>query len=127
MKNITFLLLCALAFAVSFSSCTDRRSDKTGGSDTKTVVKDTDTTYRAEGSATGGDIETATEMARINAMTVLAGKIAEADSLVVETDSSRKVTTTLSTPLYDVVMADRRIFRNNDGTYSVWVMLEMKK
>lgn len=125
MKNIT-LLCCTLAFAIAFSSCANRTSDKAGDPD-RMVAKDTDTTYRAEGSATSGDIESATEMARINAMTVLAGKIAETDSLVVETDSTRKVTTAVSTPLYDVAMADRRIFRNNDGTYSVWVLLEMKK
>lgn len=124
------MTFCVLSVAFSLYSC--KNAEKGGKSrqnlPEEGLVTDSDTVFRAEGSATGADIEIATEMARLNAMTVLAGKIADVDSVVTElSDSLKKVTTSVSAPMYDVIMADRRIYKNKDGSYSVWVLLEMKK
>ena len=68
----------------------------------------------------------ATEIARINAMTVLAAKAAPADTLT-ETapDGSIRTVEKVSTPLFDVTEIDRRVFRNRTtDDFTVWILLE---
>lgn len=81
---------------------------------------------RAEGTGTSPDVQMATEIARINAMTVLAAKAAPADTLT-ETapDGSIRTVEKVSTPLFDVTEIDRRVFRNRTtDDFTVWILLE---
>lgn len=81
---------------------------------------------RAEGTGTSPDVQMATEIARINAMTVLAAKAASADTLT-ETapDGSIRTVEKVSTPLFDVTEIDRRVFRNRTtDDFTVWILLE---
>lgn len=81
---------------------------------------------RAEGTGTSPDVQMATEIARINAMMVLAAKAAPADTLT-ETapDGSIRTVDKVSTPLFDVTEIDRRVFRNRTtDDFTVWILLE---
>ncbi|HIZ86122.1 MAG TPA: hypothetical protein IAC04_06500 [Candidatus Coprenecus stercoravium] len=84
---------------------------------------------RAEGTGTSADVNMATNIARMNAMTVLAGKLNGADTLKENLpDGGTLTTSTLeSTPVVDVTLVDRRVFRNRStNDFTVWVLLETR-
>ena len=80
---------------------------------------------RAEGTGTSPDVQMATEIARINAMTVLAAKAAPADTLTETTPDGIRTVETVNTPVFDVTEIDRRVFKNRTtGDFTVWILLE---
>ena len=93
-------------------SCTGNRQQKSDVSpfEEETLPKLEENRVRAEGSGTSRDMHMAAEIARINAMTVLA---------IVRTS------VTVNTPVFDVTEVDRRVFKNRTtDDYTVWILLE---
>lgn len=125
-KPIT-LLLPAILLVLAASCAGNRQLD---GSKSPFVEEELpvlkENMVRAEGTGTSTDVQMATEIARINAMTVLAAKAAPADTLT-ETapDGSIRTVEKVSTPLFDVTEIDRRVFRNRTtDDFTVWILLE---
>lgn len=121
------LLLPAIILVLAASCAGNRQLD---GSKSPFVEEELpvlkENMVRAEGTGTSPDVQMATEIARINAMTVLAAKAASADTLT-ETapDGSIRTAEKVSTPLFDVTEIDRRVFRNRTtDDYTVWILLE---
>lgn len=85
-----------------------------------------DSVIRAEGTGTSGSVQAALEIARLNAMTVLAGKLVPADTAVEKLpDGSIRSVQKVETPVMDVRIVDRKVFRNeSSGDFTVWVLLE---
>lgn len=90
------------------------------------AAQDQDSVIRAEGTGTSGNVQAALEIARLNAMTVLAGKLVPADTAVEKLpDGSVRSTEKVETPVLDVRIVDRKVFRNEgSGDFTVWVLLE---
>ena len=121
------LLLPAIILVLAASCAGNRQLD---GSKSPFVEEELpvlkENMVRAEGTGTSQDVQMATEIARINAMTVLAAKAAPADTLT-ETapDGSIRTVEKVSTPLFDVTEIDRRVFRNRTtDDFTVWILLE---
>lgn len=121
------LLLPAIILVLAASCAGNRQLD---GSKSPFVEEELpvlkENMVRAEGTGTSPDVQMATEIARINAMTVLAAKAAPADTLT-ETapDGSIRTVEKVSTPLFDVTEIDRRVFRNRTtDDFTVWILLE---
>ena len=121
------LLLPAILLVLAASCAGNRQQD---GSKSPFVEEELpvlkENMVRAEGTGTSPDVQMATEIARINAMTVLAAKAAPADTLT-ETapDGSIRTVEKVSTPLFDVTEIDRRVFRNRTtDDFTVWILLE---
>lgn len=121
------LLLPAIILVLAASCAGNRQLD---GSKSPFVEEELpvlkENMVRAEGTGTSPDVQMATEIARINAMTVLAAKAASADTLT-ETapDGSIRTIEKVSTPLFDVTEIDRRVFRNRTtDDFTVWILLE---
>lgn len=121
------LLLPAIILVLAVSCAGNRQLD---GSKSPFVEEELpvlkENMVRAEGTGTSPDVQMATEIARINAMTVLAAKAAPADTLT-ETapDGSIRTVEKVSTPLFDVTEIDRRVFRNRTtDDFTVWILLE---
>ncbi len=121
------LLLPAIILVLAASCAGNRQLD---GSKSPFVEEELpvlkENMVRAEGTGTSTDVQMATEIARINAMTVLAAKAAPADTLT-ETapDGSIRTVEKVSTPLFDVTEIDRRVFRNRTtDDFTVWILLE---
>lgn len=121
------LLLPAIILVLAASCAGNRQLD---GSKSPFVEEELpvlkENMVRAEGTGTSTDVQMATEIARINAMTVLAAKAASADTLT-ETapDGSIRTVEKVSTPLFDVTEIDRRVFRNRTtDDFTVWILLE---
>lgn len=121
------LLLPAIILVLAASCAGNRQLD---GSKSPFVEEELpvlkENMVRAEGTGTSPDVQMATEIARINAMTVLAAKAASADTLT-ETapDGSIRTVDKVSTPLFDVTEIDRRVFRNRTtDDFTVWILLE---
>ena len=121
------LLLPAILLVLAASCAGNRQLD---GSKSPFVEEELpvlkENMVRAEGTGTSPDVQMATEIARINAMTVLAAKAAPADTLT-ETapDGSIRTVEKVSTPLFDVTEIDRRVFRNRTtDDFTVWILLE---
>lgn len=121
------LLLPAIILVLAASCAGNRQLD---GSKSPFVEEELpvlkENMVRAEGTGTSLDVQMATEIARINAMTVLAAKAAPADTLT-ETapDGSIRTVEKVSTPLFDVTEIDRRVFRNRTtDDFTVWILLE---
>ena len=121
------LLLPAIILVLAASCAGNRQLD---GSKSPFVEEELpvlkENMVRAEGTGTSPDVQMATEIARINAMTVLAAKAASADTLT-ETapDGSIRTVEKVSTPLFDVTEIDRRVFRNRTtDDFTVWILLE---
>lgn len=121
------LLLPAIILVLAASCAGNRQLD---GSKSPFVEEELpvlkENMVRAEGTGTSSDVQMATEIARINAMTVLAAKAAPADTLTeTATDGSIRTVEKVSTPLFDVTEIDRRVFRNRTtGDFTVWILLE---
>lgn len=83
-------------------------------------------TLRAEGTGKSSSVETATQIARMNALTVLAGKLSPADTADYECEDGSKVQrTTVQTPVADAALVDRRVFHDKKtGMFTVWVLIE---
>ena len=92
----------------------------------ETLPKLEENRVRAEGSGTSRDMHMAAEIARINAMTVLAGKVSPADTLTeAGEDGIVRTSVTVNTPVFDVTEVDRRVFKNRTtDDYTVWILLE---
>ena len=124
-----FLILSAAVLAVM--SCAGNRQQKpavsTEGTDTIPALQEN--RVRAEGTGTSVNVQMATEIARMNAMTVLACKVSPADTLTeYAEDGSIVQTETVSTPVFDVRQIDRRVYRDSaTGNYTVWILLEARK
>lgn len=121
------LLLPAIILVLAASCAGNRQLD---GSKSPFVEEELpvlkENMVRAEGTGTSPNVQMATEIARINAMTVLAAKAASADTLT-ETapDGSIRTVEKVSTPLFDVTEIDRRVFRNRTtDDFTVWILLE---
>lgn len=121
------LLLPAIILVLAASCAGNRQLD---GSKSPFVEEELpvlkENMVRAEGTGTSPDMQMATKIARINAMTVLAAKAAPADTLT-ETapDGSIRTVEKVSTPLFDVTEIDRRVFRNRTtDDFTVWILLE---
>lgn len=121
------LLLPAIILVLAASCAGNRQLD---GSKSPFVEEELpvlkENMVRAEGTGTSPDVQMATEIARINAMTVLAAKAAPADTLT-ETapDGSIRTVEKVNTPLFDVTEIDRRVFRNRTtDDFTVWILLE---
>lgn len=121
------LLLPAILLVLAASCAGNRQLD---GSKSPFVEEELpvlkENMVRAEGTGTSTDVQMATEIARINAMTVLAAKAAPADTIT-ETapDGSIRTVEKVSTPLFDVTEIDRRVFRNRTtDDFTVWILLE---
>lgn len=125
-KN-TSLALSVLLLLLSSSCAGNRQQD---GSRSPFVEEELpvleQNRVRAEGTGTSSDVQMATEIARINAMTVLAAKAAPADTLTeTSADGSMRTVETVNTPVFDVTEVDRRVFRNRTtDDYTVWILLE---
>lgn len=121
------LLLPAIILVLAASCAGNRQLD---GSKSPFVEEELpvlkENMVRAEGTGTSTDVQMATEIARINAMTVLAAKAAPADTLTETTpDGSIRTVEKVSTPLFDVTEIDRRVFRNRTtDDFTVWILLE---
>ena len=121
------LLLPAIILVLAASCAGNRQLD---GSKSPFVEEELpvlkENMVRAEGTGTSPDVQMATEIARINAMTVLAAKAAPADTLTETTpDGSIRTVEKVSTPLFDVTEIDRRVFRNRTtDDFTVWILLE---
>lgn len=121
------LLLPAILLVLAASCAGNRQLD---GSKSPFVEEELpvlkENMVRAEGTGTSTDVQMATEIARINAMTVLAAKAAPADTLTEKApDGSIRTVEKVSTPLFDVTEIDRRVFRNRTtDDFTVWILLE---
>lgn len=121
------LLLPAILLVLAASCAGNRQLD---GSKSPFVEEELpvlkENMVRAEGTGTSPDVQMATEIARINAMTVLAAKAAPADTLTeTSPDGSIRTVEKVSTPLFDVTEIDRRVFRNRTtDDFTVWILLE---
>lgn len=108
-------------------SCIGNRQQKSDVSpfEEETLPKLEENRVRAEGSGTSRDMHMAAEIARINAMTVLAAKAAPADTLTETTPDGIRTVETVNTPVFDVTEIDRRVFKNRTtGDFTVWILLE---
>lgn len=118
--TLTMIVLLAV-------SCTGNRQQKSDVSpfEEETLPKLEENRVRAEGSGTSRDMHMAAEIARINAMTVLAAKAAPADTLTETTPDGIRTVETVNTPVFDVTEIDRRVFKNRTtGDFTVWILLE---
>ena len=81
---------------------------------------------RAEGTGKSSSVEMATQIARMNALTVLAGKLSPADTTDYESQDGSKVQrTTVQTPVAEATLVDRRVFHDKKtGVFTVWVLIE---
>lgn len=120
-------LLLPTIILVLAASCAGNRQQDAGKSpfveEELPVLKEN--MVRAEGTGTSSDVQMATEIARINAMTVLAAKAAPADTLTETTPDGIRTVETVNTPVFDVTEIDRRVFKNRTtGDFTVWILLE---
>lgn len=123
MKKYVFLILAVSLFAaVSCGSSTSSKSPFTK----KELVSDRENAVRAEGTGTAKDIRAAMNIARMNAMTALAEKLvpAETDTTVVS-EGGIRISESKEAVVNNVLQVDQRVFRNEeDGTVTVWILLE---
>ena len=135
MKSVVIICIVAVSVlcAVLAVSCGNRqkKSETSGtGAESPFTVEDLRSrrhnTLRAEGTGKSSSVETATQIARMNALTVLAGKLSPADTADYECEDGSKVQrTTVQTPVAEATLVDRRVFRDKKtGIFTVWVLLE---
>lgn len=126
-KYINPMLFSGLLLILAVSCAGNRRQDGTNSPFVEEELPELkQNMVRAEGSGTSPDVHMATEIARINAMTVLAGKISPADTLS-ETgaDGTVRITESVAVPVFDVTEVDRQVFKNRTtDDYTVWILLE---
>lgn len=137
MKSV--VIICIVAFSVLCAvlavSCGNRqkKSETSGtGAESPFTVEDLRSKrqgmIRAEGTGKSSSVEMATQIARMNALTVLAGKLSPADTADYEREDGSKVQrTTVQTPIADAALVDRRVFHDKKtGVFTVWVLIEAK-
>ena len=135
MKSVVIICIVAVSVlcAVLAVSCGNRqkKSETSGtGAESPFTVEDLRSKrqgmIRAEGTGKSSSVEMATQIARMNALTVLAGKLSPADTADYEREDGSKVQrTTVQTPVADAALVDRRVFHDKKtGVFTVWVLLE---
>lgn len=137
MKSV--VIICIVAFSVLCAvlavSCGNRqkKSETSGtGAESPFTVEDLRSKrqgmIRAEGTGKSSSVEMATQIARMNALTVLAGKLSPADTADYEREDGSKVQrTTVQTPVAEAALVDRRVFHDKKtGVFTVWVLIEAK-
>ncbi len=135
MKSVVIICIVAVGVlcAVLAVSCGNRqkKSETSGtGAESPFTVEDLRSKrqgmIRAEGTGKSSSVEMATQIARMNALTVLAGKLSPADTADYEREDGSKVQrTTVQTPVADAALVDRRVFHDKKtGVFTVWVLLE---
>lgn len=129
-RIITTGVLC-IVLTVSCAGNRQKKSETSGtGAESPFTVEDLRSrrhnTLRAEGTGKSSSVETATQIARMNALTVLAGKLSSADTADYECEDGSKVQrTTVQASVAEATLVDRRVFRDKKtGTFTVWVLLE---
>ena len=135
MKSV--VIICIVAFSVLCAvlavSCGNRqkKSETSGtGAESPFTVEDLRSKrqgmIRAEGTGKSSSVEMATQIARMNALTVLAGKLSPADTADYEREDGSKVQrTTVQTPVAEAALVDRRVFHDKKtGVFTVWVLIE---
>lgn len=129
-RIITTGVLC-IVLTVSCAGNRQKKSETSGtGAESPFTVEDLRSrrhnTLRAEGTGKSSSVETATQIARMNALTVLAGKLSPADTADYECEDGSKVQrTTVQASVAEATLVDRRVFRDKKtGTFTVWVLLE---
>ena len=135
MKSV--VIICIVAFSVLCAvlavSCGNRqkKSETSGtGAESPFTVEDLRSKrqgmIRAEGTGKSSSVEMATQIARMNALTVLAGKLSPADTADYEREDGSKVQrTTVQTPVAEAALVDRRVFHDQKtGVFTVWVLIE---
>lgn len=127
--NRFFIMSIAILTAVSCAGNRQQRAEDVSSDDTDTLPAVQENRVRAEGTGTSMNVQMATEIARMNAMTVLAGKVSPADTITeYAEDGSIRQTEKVSTPVFDVRQIDRRVYRDSTtGNYTVWILLEAGK
>ena len=137
MKSVVIICIVAVSVlcAVLAVSCGNRqkKSETSGtGAESPFTVEDLHSKrqgmIRAEGTGKSSSVEMATQIARMNALTVLAGKLSPADTADYEREDGSKVQrTTVQTPVADAALVDRRVFHDKKtGVFTVWVLIEAK-
>ena len=135
MKSVVIICIVAVSVlcAVLAVSCGNRqkKSETSGtGAESPFTVEDLRSKrqgmIRAEGTGKSSSVEMATQIARMNALTVLAGKLSPADTADYEREDGSKVQrTTVQTPVADAALVDRRVFHDKKtGVFTVWVLIE---
>ena len=135
MKSVVIICIVAVSVlcAVLAVSCGNRqkKSETSGtGAESPFTVEDLRSKrqgmIRAEGTGKSSSVEMATRIARMNALTVLAGKLSPADTADYEREDGSKVQrTTVQTPVADAALVDRRVFHDKKtGVFTVWVLIE---
>lgn len=135
MKSV--VIICIVAFSVLCAvlavSCGNRqkKSETSGtGAESPFTVEDLRSKrqgmIRAEGTGKSSSVEMATQIARMNALTVLAGKLSPADTADYEREDGSKVQrSTVQTPVAEAALVDRRVFHDQKtGVFTVWVLIE---
>ena len=137
MKSVVIICIVAVSVlcAVLAVSCGNRqkKSETSGtGAESPFTVEDLRSKrqgmIRAEGTGKSSSVEMATQIARMNALTVLAEKLSPADTADYEREDGSKVQrTTVQTPVADAALVDRRVFHDKKtGVFTVWVLIEAK-
>ena len=137
MKSVVIICIVAVSVlcAVLAVSCGNRqkKSETSGtGAESPFTVEDLRSKrqgmIRAEGTGKSSSVEMATQIARMNALTVLAGKLSPADTADYEREDGSKVQrTTVQTPVAEAALVDRRVFHDKKtGVFTVWVLIEAK-
>lgn len=135
MKSIVIICIVAVSVlcAVLAVSCGNRqkKSETSGtGAESPFTVEDLRSKrqgmIRAEGTGKSSSVEMATQIARMNALTVLAGKLSPADTADYEREDGSKVQrSTVQTPVAEAALVDRRVFHDKKtGVFTVWVLIE---
>ena len=135
MKSVVIICIVAVSVlcAVLAVSCGNRqkKSETSGtGAESPFTVEDLRSKrqgmIRAEGTGKSSSVEMATQIARMNALTVLAGKLSPADTADYEREDGSKVQrTTVQTPVAEAALVDRRVFHDKKtGVFTVWVLIE---
>lgn len=135
MKSVVIICIVAVSVlcAVLAVSCGNRqkKSETSGtGAESPFTVEDLRSKrqgmIRAEGTGKSSSVEMATRIARMNALTVLAGKLSPADTADYEREDGSKVQrTTVQTPVAEAALVDRCVFHDKKtGVFTVWVLIE---
>ena len=130
MKSVVIICIVAVSVlcAVLAVSCGNRqkKSETSGtGAESPFTVEDLRSKrqgmIRAEGTGKSSSVEMATRIARMNALTVLAGKLSPADTADYEREDGSKVQrTTVQTPVAEAALVDRRVFHDKKtGVFTV--------
>lgn len=124
MKKFVYLIVAVSLLAAV--SCGGGNRQAKSPFTKKELVSDRKNAIRAEGTGTANNIRAAMSIARMNAMTSLAGKLA---SVITDTsataDGGVRYTEKKDAVINNAIQIDQRVFENEkDGTVTVWILLE---